>query len=65
MKTTYTVHLDVRLELEVTAHSADEALEHAQLFQKTMPSAWGTNSDVVIFMDKYLVKQSVSQDLVA
>lgn len=59
----FNVHLDVRYHLEVTAETANDALEKAKFFQETMPTGWGQNKEEVCWVDTYLVKESVEQAL--
>ena len=54
----YTVNLDIRFTLDVTADNMDEALAKAKTFQETMKHSWG-DGDNVIWNDTMLVKESV------
>lgn len=62
MSEQYMVKLDVRFELDVTASSADEALEKARHFQETMRHNWGEGENIT-WHDKYVVKEAVERTL--
>lgn len=60
-KKRHMVKLDVRFELEVFADSANDALEKARHFQKTMTHSWGEGDDVS-WMDTLIVKEIVETE---
>lgn len=62
MTNQYMVKLDLRLELDVTAESADQALEKARVFQETMKHHWGEGQNIV-WHDKYVIKEAVERTL--
>jgi hypothetical protein len=56
----YKVSLDLRLGLDITATSMDDALEKARHWQKTSKMSWGEGNDV-IWNDSCIVKETVEQ----
>lgn len=58
----YKVKLDLRIELDVKAESADQALAKARYWQETMKQGWG-EGEGIIWHDKYLIKEAVEKEL--